>query len=59
MVNQPLLSDGPSSFEAPEEDSIDICTIIKNNEEMKMNLLSQVIEDPEQCLVAVPEKVEL
>lgn len=57
MVNQPLLSDGPSSFfEAPEEDSIDICTIIKNNEEMKMNLLSQVIEDPEQCLVAVPEK---
>ncbi|EFO63169.1 Serine/threonine protein phosphatase 5 [Giardia lamblia P15] len=57
MVNQPLLSDGPSSFfEVPEEDSIDICTIIKNNEEMKMNLLAQVIEDPEQCLVAVPEK---
>ncbi|ESU45524.1 Serine/threonine protein phosphatase 5 [Giardia duodenalis assemblage B] len=57
MINQPLLSDGLSPFfETQEEDSIDIPTMIRSNEEMKMSLLAQIIGAPEQCLVAAPEK---
>lgn len=57
IVNQPLLSDGPSSFfGTAEDDSIDICSLIKKNEEMKMSVLSQVMSAPEQCIVASPEK---
>lgn len=56
MINQPLLTDGPSSFfGTAEEDSIDICSMIRNNEEMKMSILAQVMSAPEQCLVASPE----